>query len=69
MLTPELAEKILSLRVDPEVTARILELGEKAGTETLTEAEHDEYKYLVDAGDFISLLKAKARRFLAAQSR
>jgi hypothetical protein len=68
VFTPELAEKIVNLQPDQEVSARILELGEKANEGTLTAEERDEYQDYVDAGDFISLLKAKARGYLARQA-
>lgn len=65
VFTPELAETIVNLRPDSEVTARVEELACKAETGTLTDEEKAEYEDYVDAGDFIALLKAKARRFLA----
>jgi hypothetical protein len=65
VLTPELAEKILSLRPDSEIVARVEELGNKADEGTLSDEEREEYEEYVDAGDFIALLKAKARRYLA----
>jgi hypothetical protein len=68
LLTPDLARKISGLQPDTEITARILELGEKAAAGMLTEDERIEYQDYVDAGDLIALLKAKARRYLAAHS-
>jgi hypothetical protein len=63
-LTREMAEAIINRKPDPRLVARVAELGEKAAEDALTEEERDEYKELVDAGDLISLLKSKARRFL-----
>jgi len=68
VFTPEVAQKIISLEPDPEVAARITELGEKASAGTLSADEFDEYEWYVDAGDFISLFKAKARRYLASHA-
>jgi hypothetical protein len=68
VFTPEVAQKIVSLKPDAEVSARIAELGEKASEGTLTPDEFEEYGWYVDAGDFISLFKAKARRYLASQA-
>jgi hypothetical protein len=62
--TPQVAQKIVDLRLDPELNARIEFLAEKANEGTLTAAEDDEYKDYVESGDMIALLQAKARRFL-----
>ncbi len=64
-LTPQAAERLLSLQPAPEVVARVRLLGEKSDAGTLTEAERDDYRALADAGTLIALLKAKARRVLA----
>ncbi len=60
----EMAEAIVNRKPDPQIVARVVELGRKSDDGTLTEEERDEYRDLVDAGDLISLLKSKARRFL-----
>lgn len=65
VFTPELAQKIVSLTPDKSVVARVAELAAKSDEGTLTDDERDELVKLVDAGDFISLFKAKARRYLA----
>lgn len=65
VFTPELAAKIVNLRPDSDVAARLEELAHKAEAGTLTDQEQIEYEDYVDAGDFIALLKAKARRYLA----
>ena len=64
-LTPQVAERILSLRPEPDVIAHVAQLGEKSDAGTLTDEERDEYRALADAGTLIALLKAKARRCLA----
>jgi hypothetical protein len=68
VFTPELAEKIVSLQPEQEAIDRVNELGDKANEGALTDDERAEYKDYVDAGDFIALLKAKARRYLANQA-
>ena len=62
--TPQVAERIVNLRLDPELTSRIELLAEKANQGTLTADEDDEYKDYIESGDMIALLQAKARRFL-----
>jgi len=64
MFNREMAEAIVNRTPDPALVARVLELGRKSNDGTLSDEERDEYKCLVDAGDIISLLKLKARRFL-----
>ena len=66
--TPQMASVLLDLRADPEVEAHIGELRRKANDGTLTPAEDAEYKDFVEAVDLISIMQAKARRFLAKQS-
>jgi hypothetical protein len=44
-------------------------LAEKANAGELTAEEDEEYKGYVEGGDMIALLQAKARRFLAEQSK
>jgi hypothetical protein len=64
-LTPEAAQRLLSLTPAPDVAARVQALGEKSSAGTLTSQELDDYRALADAGTLIALLKAKARRVLA----
>jgi hypothetical protein len=64
MFTREMAEAVINQRPDPHIVARIAELGRKADDGSLSAEERDEYQSLVDAGDVVSLVKSKARRFL-----
>ena len=64
-LTPEVARAIVELRMDPELQAHVEELRRKAGEGTLTAEEDAEYKDVVEGVDLISIIQAKARRFLA----
>lgn len=64
VLTPQVAQGIVDLAPQPEVVARVKELGEKSDDGTLTDEERDEYRALADAGTLMAILKAKARRCL-----
>jgi hypothetical protein len=66
-LSPQAAQAMLSLKPDGAAVARVAELGRKANDGLLTEDEKDEYRAYIDAGDLISILKAKARGALAKQ--
>jgi hypothetical protein len=66
--TPEVASALLQIRADSELEDHINELRRKANDGTLTPAEDAEYKDFVEAVDLISIMQAKARRFLARQS-
>jgi hypothetical protein len=67
--TPQVAQRIADLRLEPSIAARIRDLAEKANEAALTADEDDEYKGYIEGGDMIALLQAKARRFLAEQSK
>lgn len=66
-LTPELAAALVALRADAEVEARVDELRRKANAGTLTPDEDAEYREFVEAMDIVSIMQAKARRFLSRQ--
>jgi hypothetical protein len=68
-LTPQVARRIVDLQLEPSISARIMALAEKANAGELTAEEDEEYKGYVEGGDMIALLQAKARRFLAEQSK
>jgi hypothetical protein len=63
-LSPQAAQRILDLRPEPEVVARVEELAEKSNAGTLSDDELDEYRTLANAGTLIALLKAKSRNAL-----
>jgi hypothetical protein len=65
VFTPDVSSAILRLRADSELEAHIAELRRKANEGELTAAEDAEYKDFVEAVDLISIIQAKARRFLA----
>ncbi len=66
--TPKMASVLLELRADAEIEAHIGELRQKANAGVLTPTEDSEYKDFVEAVDLISIMQAKARRFLAKRS-
>jgi hypothetical protein len=63
-----MASAHLELRTDSELEAHIGELRQKANDGTLTPSEDAEYKDFIEAVDLISIMQAKARRFLTRQS-
>jgi len=63
-LDAESARWLVEFRVDPPVQERIDRLGERANEGDLSADERDEYEALINAADFISILKLKARRHL-----
>jgi hypothetical protein len=67
-LTPETAKRLLKLRADPQLQARVDELAEKCNEGTLSPEERAEYTSCVSFGTFVALLKAKARQLLAHSS-
>ena len=56
------ARRVAEFRTSPSVQLRVDELAERANEGLLSEAERTEYAALIDASDFISILKLKARR-------
>lgn len=63
--TPSVAKKIVGLRSDPDLSARLEVLSEKANEGALTPNERAEYESYVRGIDLIAILQSKARRFLA----
>ena len=66
-LTPTSAREILALRADDSSCRRVEELASKCNSGTLSPEERAEYQLWVEVGDFVALLQAKARRYLAEQ--
>jgi biopolymer transport protein ExbD len=66
-MPPEFARKLLNLRADNELQARIEELRTKANSGNISSDETLEYQEFVEAVDIISLLQLKARKILSAQ--
>jgi hypothetical protein len=67
-LTPESARRLLALKTDPKLQARVNELAGRHGRGELTPQEQAEYGGYVYFDTFIAILKSKARQLLAASS-
>jgi hypothetical protein len=63
-LDAESARRVTEFRIDPAVQSRIDTLAERANNGVLSEEERAEYEAFINAGDFISIFKLKARRHL-----
>ncbi len=66
-MSREFAQKLIDLRVDKELQARVEELRRKANDGSISADEDAEYKDFVEAVDVISVLQAKARQVLVRQ--
>ena len=64
-LDVESARRLVAFRIDPQVLERIEILGGRANEGHLTPDERSEYEALINAADFISILRLKAQRHLA----
>lgn len=63
-LTQESARKIVEIRADEKLQQRVDALADKANAGTLTESEKSEYDRYLSAFHFVSILQARARRFI-----
>ncbi|MGA3260723.1 MAG: hypothetical protein ABSE35_17720 [Bryobacteraceae bacterium] len=63
-LDAESARRVVGFRVSLPVQQRIDALAERANEGVLTSDESAEYEALINAADFISILKLKARQNL-----
>ena len=61
----ESARRLIAFRIDPQVLTRIEVLGELANEGNFTADERSEYEALINAADFISILRLKAQRHLS----
>ena len=64
----ESARRLTEFRVAPLVQKRIGLLAERANEGILTPKEQAEYETIVNAADFISILRLKAARYLKPNS-
>jgi hypothetical protein len=65
-LTPESAQRLLALKADRELQARVQDLAARHSRGELTSAEQAEYGGYVYFDTFVAILKSKARQLLAA---
>ena len=64
-LTPESARRLLALKADPKLQARVDYLAGRCSQGLLTPEERAEYGNYVTFGTFVAILKSKARQLLA----
>jgi hypothetical protein len=64
-LNEEAARKLIGLKADRKMQARVAKLADKCNEGTLTPRERREYEMYVMIGHIIALLQAKARILLA----
>jgi len=69
VLTPPVARRLAELRADPVLQARVDELAAKANQGLLSPEEETEYKSYIEAAEMLAIMQAKARRYLAEQSK
>ena len=62
------AERLLKLKADRNLTARVAVLAAKCEQGRLTPEERSEYENYVHFGSFVALLKSKARQILSESS-
>jgi hypothetical protein len=63
-LNPASAKALSEIETDPVVVERVMVLADKCNEGALTSEERHEYETYVYAGNFIAILKAKARLYL-----
>jgi len=66
-LTPDVARRLVGLRASPEVQLLLDELADKSSDGTLAADERHAYESYLRAINFIGVLQAKSRKFLASQ--
>ena len=64
-LTLESARRVLALRADAKLQARVEDLAERHSQGRLTPQEQAEYGEYVSYSTFVAILKSKARQLLA----
>lgn len=62
------AQRVAEFRIAPEVEQRVSALAERANEGLLTDDERLAYEALINAADFIAILKLKVRRSLTANN-
>ena len=60
-LDAESAKKVVEMRIDPVVQARVNVLAERANEGLLTPEERAEYEAYINFDDFLSILKLKSQ--------
>jgi hypothetical protein len=68
-LNDEAAHKLIGIKADRKVRARVAALAEKCNQGQLTPAERRDYEMYLMAGHFVAVLQAQARILLARRGR
>ena len=68
-LTPESARRLLALKADPKLQARVDYLAGRCNEGMLTPEERAEYESFVRFNDIVAILQAKARQLIKSQGR
>jgi hypothetical protein len=68
-LDAESARRVIEFGISPAVQERVSELAERANSGVLSDDERADYETLVNAADFIAILKLKAQRRLTSNAR
>ena len=66
-LNEDAARRLIALKADAELQARMDVLAEKCNQGTILPGEQDEYSEYISAGNLLNILKAMARVQLAKQ--
>jgi hypothetical protein len=64
-LTPESARRLIALKADPKLQARVDDLAGRHSRGLLTAEEQAEYRGYVYFDTFVAILKSQARQLLA----
>jgi hypothetical protein len=68
-LDAESARRVAEFRIAPAIQTRVDQLAERANDGQLSDDERSEYEALINAADFVAILKLKAQRQLEASLR
>jgi hypothetical protein len=66
--TPEVAQKVATMRADAQTQARVDELAARANEGELSAGEQDEYDRILELFHFVTIVQAKARKYLKLHS-
>lgn len=64
-LTPEAARRVVKLKTNAKLQARMSHLAELHSEGQLSSAEQEEYRSYISYGTLVAILKSKARQLLA----
>jgi hypothetical protein len=67
-MTPEVARWLSEFHASPELSARLEDYAERNTEGRLSHEELEEFSALVELGDIFSMLRLRARRFVADQN-